>query len=118
MATATATKKKKWTQAKFAAKLLPALKALGKGQNQVAESLRKKKIKGDPSSTEECVVAIYVARIFKDAKNIIVTDVTIDVDLDGETFRVNTPSAVGKMIANFDEEKYSFLLADGYRSDL
>lgn len=113
MATATA-KKSKWNQEKVEKKLLTALKELGKGNNQIAESLKKKRIKGDPTAADECPVAIFVAKLFKDAESLSVGEEEIDVTLDGTTYSVDTPAIVGRFIANFDTKKYSFLVADSY----
>jgi hypothetical protein len=96
-------------------KLLAALKELGKGQNQIAASLKAKKISGRYSDADNCPMTNFVKKLFPKAKYVGVDGSSIDVELTGDKnhFSVKTPKVIGQFIEAFDAsngQKYPDLL--------
>jgi hypothetical protein len=99
----------KWTQEIVEARLLPALKELGSGYKQIAQSFKDMGLKGESGDASECVVAKFVQKLFRTA------NVSVDYEYanvgfgDEQEFSVLLPKAVSKFIEEFDDEKFEEL---------
>lgn len=111
MATAT-TVKKSWEDTQTE-KLTTALKELGSGKNKICQSLEAKKILGVTSDVEECPIARYVKKVFKNAEDISVDANEISVTFAKGTISCKPPKAVSNFITDFDEGDYYKHLEEG-----
>lgn len=103
---ATATEKKSSWEDTQTEKLKTALKELGGGKNKICASLEAKKILGITSDVEECPIARYVKKVFKNAVDISVDADEINVTLGKGTISVKPPKAISNFIVDFDEGDY------------
>lgn len=91
-------------------KLKDALKALGTTENKICAFLEEKKIIGKSSYADDCPVAHYLAKIFKNAKEILVDTDLIVVSFAKEKIEMKTPAVVARFLERFDyEEHYEHL---------
>ena len=101
----TATVKKSWEDTQTE-KLKAALKELGSGKNKICATLEAKKILGKQGDVNECPIARYVKKVFKNAIDVNVDQDEIEVTLPKGSICVTPPKAVSNFIVDFDEGEY------------
>ena len=104
MTTATV-KKQSWEEVQTA-KVKAALKELGGGKNKICATLEAKKILGVPSTRDECPIARYLEKTFKNATSIDVDSSEISLQFPKGEVCFTPSKAISDFIVDFDQEEY------------
>jgi hypothetical protein len=88
------------------------LVSLGAGPNKVAETLKKKRIKGSVGEWDACPIAVALQKKFKSLEEMRVDYDEVTFEYKDEKYSVSTPAACKKFMERLDSgDEYQNLLA-------